>query len=137
MDFGIAQIDPMAVERLNRLVRATKAKIVISSTWRHIWSLSELKSMLSKLDFQFPQNIIDRTPVGESSRGQEIQEWLDLDPERERVNPRHEPVESFVILDDDNDMLPQQQDRFVHTNPQIGLTDADVNSAIAILNWGI
>ena len=131
--FGESQIDPSAVQRLNRLVASTGSKIVISSSWRHIWSVEEIGRMLSRAGFKFSSSIIDRTPIGESSRGQEIQEWLDLDPEREVVNPNHESVESFVILDDNNDMLPDQQSKFIHVNGLSGMTDRDVDEAISIL----
>ena len=132
--FGAAQIDPQAVVLLDQLVQATGAKIVISSSWRHIWSTWEIKQMLFKAGSKVASKaIIDRTPMGESNRGQEIQEWLDLDPEREVVNPEHEGVESFVILDDTDDMLPDQMDRFVHTSGQIGLTAENVSDAISIL----
>ena len=42
--------------------------------------------------------------------------------------------ESFVILDDDSDMLPEQMNNFIHVDGQVGLTDRDVLTAIEILN---
>lgn len=132
--FGMAQIDPRAAARLEKVVNATGAKIVISSSWRHIYNLNQIKGMLRKIGApNAAQAVIDRTPVGEGNRGQEIQEWLELDPERTRVNPAHEGVQAYVILDDTNDMTPQQQANMVHTNPQFGLTDDDVMEAISIL----
>ena len=43
-------------------------------------------------------------------------------------------IESFVILDDDSDMLPKQMNNFIHIDGQVGLTDKDVFAAIEILN---
>jgi hypothetical protein len=131
--FSAGRIDPELVARLNRIVQSTGAKIVISSTWRHGKSVWELKHMLRSRGFQYSSNIIDRTPIGMGIRGQEIQDWLELDPERERVDPNHDPVEAYVIIDDNNEMLPDQQDHMVHTNGQIGLTDEDVVEAISVL----
>lgn len=128
------QVDPRAVALLDKLVKSTDAKIVISSTWRHSRKLSEIQGILRQAGSRVAfRAVIDRTPVGESNRGQEIQEWLELDPEREVVNPAHEPLQAYVILDDTNEMTPEQQDHLVQTNPQVGLTDQDVVEAISIL----
>ena len=43
-------------------------------------------------------------------------------------------IESFVILDDDSDMLPEQMSNFILVDRQVGLTDKDVFTAIEILN---
>ncbi len=135
--FGVQQIDPAAAARLEKIVRATGAKIVVSSSWRHIWTTEQIAEMLEQVGAERAgRAVIDRTPSGLGNRGQEIQEWLDLDPERSAVNPDHEPVQSYVILDDDNDMTPEQQPRLVHVNPQRGLTDQDVAEAISILRMG-
>ena len=44
----------------------------------------------------------------------------------------HEAVESFVILDDWNDMGPVR-DHLIWTNPSFGLTEEQVQEAIKIL----
>jgi len=132
--FGMNKVDPQMVARLEKLVQATGAKIVISSSWRSIFSLNQIKGLLRQMGAPTASHaVIDRTPVGEGNRGQEIQEWLELDPERAKVNPAHEGVQAYVILDDTNEMTPQQQPNMVQTNPQFGLTDADVAEAISIL----
>ena len=55
-------------------------------------------------------------------RGWEIMDWLE----------RHEAIESFVILDDWNDMEPVRN-HLVLINPSLGLTEEDVQEAIKIL----
>ena len=35
-------------------------------------------------------------------------------------------IESYVILDDDIDMLPEQMSNFIHIDGQVSLTDKDV-----------
>jgi hypothetical protein len=136
--FGKAQMDPKADSRLEKLVRATGSKIVVSSSWRHIFELHQIQEMLKQAGAPTAARaVIDRTPAGEGNRGAEIQEWLSLDPERSRVNPNHEGIEAYVIIDDNNQMTPEQQPHFVHTNPQVGLTDEDVVEAISILRMGV
>ena len=58
-------------------------------------------------------------------RGEEIKEWLTR-------HGRH--VSHYVIIDDMDNMLPEQQSVFVQTNPEVGLTEDDANKAIVILN---
>lgn len=60
-----------------------------------------------------------------SSRGTAINEWFELHKDLD--------IESFVILDDWNDM-GIYRDHFIQINGGIGLTDEDVNEAISFLN---
>jgi hypothetical protein len=90
-----AQIDPEAVSILNEIIRETEAKIVISSSWRIVFSLERINSILN--DNGFVGEIIGETPRVDwepYSRGNEIQMWLDSNPD----------IESFVIIDDYSDM---------------------------------
>lgn len=114
-------IDPRAVKRLNRITDATKAKIVVSSTWRSDSNLQEVFTLVG-----IKEPIYDVTPYMRSRhRGSEIQEWLDKQTEPYR----------YVILDDDSDMLDWQLPYFIRTNwLRWGLSDEDVEQAIHILN---
>jgi hypothetical protein len=56
--------------------------------------------------------------------------WID------KYEKDHEPLESYVILDDDNDMLPEQENSFVLCDFQHGLTCKEAYKAIDILNNG-
>lgn len=71
-----------------------------------------------------PGEIHDTLPLDLSylSRGEEIENWLNL---QNRPN--------YVIIDDLNDFMPSQYDRYVEVNPIMGITDADAQKAIAIL----
>jgi hypothetical protein len=60
-----------------------------------------------------------------SCRGYEIKEWL---------TAHGKGVESYAILDDEQEMLPEQQSHFVQTNPAVGITEEDADAIIAILN---
>jgi hypothetical protein len=134
---------PHLVENLKTVIEQTGAKIVVSSTWR-LSGESVMKDMWR--DRNLPGEVIGVTPCFHKElreiedfyermeRGKEIQAWLDLHPE----------VTNYVILDDDNDMLPSQQGNFVRTSNNInhedcvdigyGLTKICAQDAIRILN---
>jgi len=40
----------------------------------------------------------------------------------------------YIIIDDDTDMLDEQLPFFINTDPEVGITDEDVKTAIKILN---
>lgn len=118
--WSACNIDPRAVERLNRLTDATGAKIVVSSSWRFD---SNLQAVFTIVGIKEP--IYSTTPSSESRiRGEEIQAWL---------NRETEPCK-YVILDD-CDMLEPQLPYFIQTDwLKWGLSDDDVEHAIHILN---
>lgn len=119
--WSICNIDPRAVERLNRLTDATGAKIVVSSSWRFDSNLQEVFTLAG-----IKEPILDKTPASkERIRGYEIQTWLDK---------RTEPYR-YVIFDDDSDMLEAQLPFFIQTDwLKWGLSDEDIEHAIFILN---
>lgn len=140
---GDKQIDRRAVSRVNDIIRATGAEIVISSWWRAHYPLPELVRILRA--YGLKGRVIGKTPIpaiGEvgvyfaHQRGQEIKTWIDtLDEHRETV-----PITSFVILDDNDDMACEgggYHDRLVQTDPKIGLTSQDAERAIALLQKDI
>ena len=43
-------------------------------------------------------------------------------------------VSSYAIIDDMDNMLPEQQSHFVQTNPEVGITEGDADTIITILN---
>lgn len=121
---------PTAVSRLEWIIEDTGAKIVISSTWRHS-GLEVMQQMWKARNL--PGEVIDITPMDRggnnlpfkerAERGNQIKEWLDKNP-----------VESYVIFDDDDDMLPEQEDNFVQTDSMYGITNELAEKAIQILN---
>ena len=130
------QLDRAAVHRLNDIIRVTKAKIVVSSTWRKIFEASELRQILR--EHGLVGEIIGETPDGHHVpellemyghperlyRGYEIDFWLKKHPE----------VEGFVILDDGSDMA-MHSNRLVQTDCEEGLSDEHVEPAIRMLEW--
>tara|TARA_R110000822_G_scaffold11613_4_gene42251 strand:- start:742 stop:1224 length:483 start_codon:yes stop_codon:yes gene_type:complete len=129
------------VENLSRIIDETRAKLVISSSWRHM-GIERLRMMWEYRGY--PGEIIGITPDlyrhidievdRKMVRGDEIQSILDRQPE----------IINYVILDDDTDMLKSQRMNFVQTSANInhpdcidigyGLTKECTNRAIRILN---
>lgn len=129
--------DPACCARLERIVAATDASIVVSSTWRKCVSLFVLKTQLASCGMDVSRVVDMTADLGghrikdatgrllerrECVRGVEIDTWLSAHPE----------VTSFVILDDDADMYPHMA-RLVQTSWQNGLQDEHVGRAIALL----
>ena len=135
--YGYA-FDPKAVANLKRIVEETGADIVISSSWKS-FGFSELEEMWT--DRGLPGKLIGVTPNSVSDellldadidsielfhiRGEEIKEWL---------TKHGKIVSNYAIIDDMDNMLPEQQSHFVHTNPEFGITEGDAEKAIAIIN---
>lgn len=128
----LTMLDDRAIANLNRIIEETGCKVVLSSSWRspneseNIFTQDLLKLKGFKYEFY---DVTPRLWFSDFSirRGEEIKFWLDKESEK------HE-IESFVILDDDSDMLPEQMNNFIHVDGQVGLTDRDVLTAIEILN---
>jgi len=102
------------VQNLKEIIEKTGAKIVISSTWKD----KGIERMLALWkERNLPGEIIDVTPdcvdvcdatnivyYDQVKRGHEIKLWLD----------RHPEVTQYVIFDDIQDFLDEQQDYFVN-----------------------
>lgn len=140
---GCIGIDGDKVHRLNQIVSATGAKIVLSSTWRLGYTrygqklphhMKYLKRKLRKEGLTIYSVTPELSRTGDS-RGIEIHTWLE--------EHRDENIVSWVVLDDEWFYDFGQYDirnHLVDTNyyvPNGGLTDEDVKKAIQILNGGI
>lgn len=120
---------------LKRIIDATNAKIVISSSWR-CGEPPSLELTINKMIGHpkrcpknkmlnwFIDNLYDVTPLCSGCRGNEINAYL-----RE-----HSEIDNYVILDDDGDMLDEQLFHFVQTDYQTGLTSHEEELAIKVLN---
>lgn len=114
--------DPECVAQLNRVIEATGASIVLSSCWRVGRSVVECRELLA--GWGVTGKVIDRTPELHLERGCEIAAWL-------AAYPRD--VESFVIIDDDKDMVNLLY-ALVQTDFREGLTPLHADRVIARLN---
>ena len=106
---------------LEKIVVATSCNIVVSSSWRT--SPSHLALLRRTLEYR-NISIYGITRDLSSLRGNEIKDWLD----------RHPGVEQYAIVDDIDEMLNSQQEYFVQTQSNIGLTNDSVNKIIQILS---
>ena len=133
-----ALFDPYTVENLKYILDSVPVKLVISSSWK-FYGVPKLREMWKKRNL--PGTILDITPNTISDemllnanldefqlgvcRGNEIKEWLS----------RHEDIISnYVIIDDFDDMLSEQEDHVVLTESLIGITEWEAEKAIKILN---
>ena len=131
--YPVCEFDPKAVDLLNQLIKDTESKLVISSTWRIGRTLEELQKLCDVTGIV--GEVIGRTgslnskeerqSCGKFVRGTEIKNWLD---------ESKKPIEKYIIIDDDNDMLPEQQENFIKTSFWTGLTIEGVLNGIKILN---
>lgn len=125
------EFDPELVANLNRTIRETRAKVVISSSWRTGRSKEELQELLGKVGFE--GEVIGKTVnLGVVTgfdytvpRGCEIDQWISS-------HGTHK-IDNYVILDDDIDMLYEQKNNFVNTSWRVGLDEEATQKAIDIL----
>ena len=127
------------IENLNNLVKETGSKIVISSTWRQR-GIEDVKDFLSKNGVE--SEIFDMTPIFDitsywlpeqsrkikAPRGMEIQEWLRCYTNMDRY------VESYVIIDDSEDIFLNQLEHYVKVEQTKGFDKRGLKKAIDILN---
>lgn len=136
--YPLSEIDTVAVSYLNQIVKETGAVIVISSTWRHS-GIAYCRNVLSGAGLSnAEQVIVDITPdlsiKGEwVERGNEILKWR-MDNKHYSYNEYQETNHSYVILDDDTDMLYQQRHNFFECSPLTGLTKQICNNIIQFFN---
>lgn len=138
------KITTKKLQLLNDLIEQTGAKIVISSSWRigsedvndfldknfakkRNFRLDNFKDATNRECIEnifYNDNIIGLTDTFGPSRGDEIKRWLDN---------HSDEVESYVIFDDDSDMLDEQLEHLVQTDTYYGITDREVHLATLIL----
>lgn len=133
---SLESLDPIACERLERVLAATGAEIVLSSAWRHSTSPELMERYLHKRGCPSAR-VIDRTPFNsempvragtkrprhECERGLEIQHWLDTHPAHDRA---------FAIVDDSEDMA-HLRSKLIRTSWQTGLGEEHIEPLILML----
>lgn len=109
------------VDNLKLIIDQTESEIVISSTWR----MSGLKFICDMWkDRGLPGRVIDTTTrKTDNHRGEEIDQWVQC------FHPT-----SYVILDDNSDILTKQVPHYIYIDGLDGLSLDDANRAIRILN---
>lgn len=134
-------------KHLGKILDETGAELVISSSWRYE-TVEKTKEHFAEKGFAFCDKIVGvtirayqfiekGTPMG-IPRGVEIKHWIDNYIHRENAQGEFKKKQigvdySYVILDDDSDMLLSQSKHFIQCNGLIGLTEHQALLAIAIL----
>jgi len=121
-EYPYSEMDERAVEMLNSL--AKDCKFVISSCWRGMINPTCEEVLRSK---GFVGEIIGQTEhlPDWTVRGNEVSKWIG-DKRGELKLPY--PLESYVIIDDDNDFLMEQQPHLFQTDAYCGLTPYTLDS---------
>lgn len=119
-----AFFDPRAVRQLKRVIDTTDADIVVESSWKYL-GLEAMQELWRVRNL--PGRVIDITPslTGNKNKGEEIAAWL---------SEYATPDARYVIIDDEYVVLDAQMPFFIWTNPYEGLTEAQADRAISILN---
>lgn len=127
-------LDPIAVKLVERLIEDNSAKVVISSTWRRLKSKDEMREVFKCAGSSLIANAFHNTWCTPSygSRGLEINSWLAVASEQ-----RGEEVDNYVILDDVDAFLPEQQQYFVQCDQFDGIGFRQYLRADGILKGNI
>jgi HAD domain in Swiss Army Knife RNA repair proteins len=124
-------IIPECVAELNRVLRVTQAKVVVSSAWRYMilggaMTLRGFSYMLQTHGVR-RLSIVDTTVADESvrTRGAQIKHWV----------AAHAP-KRYVVVDDDEYDFAMFNHPFVQTKKDEGLTGLQADRIIQYLNGG-
>lgn len=105
-----------------------EVKVVLSTTWRTMYSMDWLKEKLASYHID-ANRVIDKTPEHRQTgdRGQEISAWLDKHPE----------VTHYIVIDDNDwGISPIHGQRFVKTTWESGMTFQHAVEAVDKLSNG-
>lgn len=145
---GEWSICPKRQALLGKILEQTKAKIVLSSSWRK-HDLKTTQHYMQANNFLYAEQIVGITirayhyiEKGQIHlsipRGVEIKQWIDANIhsdggknyQRKRVGQDF----NYCIIDDDCDMILNQANHFFKTDSEIGLTEEIANKIIEHLN---
>jgi len=108
--------DPETVRQLNRLIEATGAEIIVTSSWRYVYEEDTLYEMWDERGLPDTRVVI-------------------LDRKFEGISKDdHQKYVPYVYIDDEDKYGGSERDFLIQTDPLKGLSAADVDRAIAILN---
>lgn len=123
--------DTRCVSHLNHVLEMTKAKIIVTSSWRFFLTMEQLKEMWKHRELSGELQDITPTNLIFSSeelhpKGMEINAWFSS----KKLEQQHT---SYVIIDDENLFLDSQQSHFVLTNPNTEITNEIAEQVIKLL----
>ncbi len=115
--------DPKAVARLSEIIEATKAEIVIISSWGDVLGQDKIFEMWEERGLPGEARMVFVPNEKFQSKAQWIKESLD----RRIFLP-------YIILDDESIFTPEQEEYHLKINPISGISKQDVKRSIDILN---
>ena len=117
-------VDKEKIDLLKKIIDATGAKIILSSTWRKYKDSREY--LFKEMGERLASCVIGQTPdFGFHLRADEIESWLNDHPE----------VTKFIVLDDqDSEDLERFGSSFIQTKMSTGLTEEDAVKCIEKLS---
>jgi HAD domain in Swiss Army Knife RNA repair proteins len=122
-----AALDPILVKRASRFCDRVDALVVVTSTWRTVHPIEQLRAFLATNGFSRTERAVSVTPeMSGRCRQDEIVAWLETAGGQR----------PWVVLDDDSlgDGRWERVDgHMVLIDAGVGLTPADVRRAHAIL----
>jgi len=121
LEDGFCAFDEKATKNLNLIISETNACIVLTTTHKVKYSLSEWDEIFKLRGIVTD---IDKLKT-DGTRFEEVMCWYE-----------NKSTNSFIILDDDkslNDLPSEVKDHLVLTSPMIGLDDTSVKKSINIL----
>lgn len=116
----VTSVDPKAVRRIQRVVEATGALVVLSSSWRKQPELVDVLRTAGVPIHDLTPTLTDR--MAAPARCDEILAWLD----------EHSEVTQYAIIDDDPDA--EVGGHFVRTYWRLGMYGKHERALIALLS---
>ena len=125
----LEDLDMDAVAKVNHIVTTSGCKVVVSSTWRTVYSAEDLQWLLEGAGFTgevigITKDFSSRPRLSQyisGVRGDEIKAYVEASS----------GIESYVVLDDHDD-VGSIGDRWVRVSNSVGLTDADVEKVLKL-----
>lgn len=139
-------VDSYMAFLVGKIVLETNCLVVLSSSWRHSQdNVEKINKQMVKLYDTTGNEPFDTTrPPGieNCQRGREIKAWIEKHdgtikcdhptscPMFSRAMCMGHKISKYAILDDENDMLPEQQENFFKTSWKTGITEEIMNNVI-------
>lgn len=118
---ALRSFDPNLVVKLNPLIEQhPRLRVVVSSTWRMLYSLNFIQRFLNYHGFVGELHAMTGPPLG--NRGSEVKVFLS----------KHRAFIDRYVVFDDNDVGFDDEPTFIRVDPRLGLTNFDVARALTL-----
>lgn len=123
LEDGFPSFSVKATYALNKLIAATQASVVLTTSHKERYSVTQWKAIFKKRGIVVPK--LSKLPDNKSflDRYQEVMQW---------IKSQNNEIE-YIIIDDDkglNKLEPQVKERFILTSGTVGLTEFQVDSIL-------